>query len=104
MVIKTVFRQRKPTSPKPSTKPFSAIYETVKFGLQEFGYYDQIRQYDPGWYFEKYKYKTGKRVTSKIAQTLLSKKKFSKSYRQFHKECDEYSGFSKYNSGKFHCS
>ncbi len=68
------------------------MYEAGKAILKGAGYYEQIKQYDPGYYIEKYTYKPHKRVAGYLGQKLHEKKKlFSKSSSgyQFYKEYDE---------------
>ncbi len=48
------------------------------------GWYDQIKQYDPGYYMEKYKYKPGKRIVSYALQKTVFKKT-STGYNKFGK-------------------
>ncbi len=73
-LVTTRFTKR-PTSPKPSGKPYGAIYETVRTGLDIAGIYDEydLSQYDPQYYYDKYvkkyTYKPRKRLTGYALQT-----------------------------------
>ncbi len=89
MVLKTASKTKRPTSAKPRLRSPGGIYETIKFGLQEFGYYDQIRQYDPGYYIDKYTYKPRKRVAGYLGQKIYGfpkKIQYRTSSRQFYEE------------------
>ncbi len=79
MVIKTAVKPRGPSLP--SKRPFGIFYEAAKQGLRTLGLYEDIKQYDPGYYYERYSYKTPKRVRSKIAQEL--QKRFRPTQRRY---------------------
>ncbi len=86
MVIKTAV---KPKGPKlPSKRPFGSIYDIAKEFAKTYGYYEDIKQYDPGYYIDKYTYKPRKRVAGYLGQKLHEKKKkFRSSSRyQFYQE------------------
>ena len=68
LVIKTAV---KPGRPKlPSKRPFGAIYDVAKEFAKEYGYYESFKQYDPGYYIDKYTYKPHKRVAGYLGQVL----------------------------------
>ncbi len=94
LVIKTAV---KPKGPKlPSKKPFGAFYDTAKEVLKTYGYYEDIKQYDPGYYFDKYTYKPQKRIAGYLGQKIYGfpkKKRFRNNY-QFFQKC----------TGWFHCN
>ncbi len=91
MVIKTSINVKRPNIT--SKRPGGLIYETVKYGLQELGYYNQIRQYDPGFYFDRYSYKPRKRIAGYVGQKLWSKKIRYAAGNQFdQKRCDRQRG------------
>ncbi len=73
MVIKTTSRTKRPTNPRPSTRPTGLVYEVAKGLLQSHGIYEELKQYDPGYYIEKYQrkytYKPRKRITGYAIQT-----------------------------------
>ncbi len=104
MVIKTTVKQRGPTLP--SKRPLGTFYELGKLGLKSLGYYEDIKQYDPGYHLErfseKYSYKPGKRLTGYVSQTrgFLKKKKFrSSAYRKFnYQQAYYFDDFRWYNS------
>ncbi len=79
MVIKTATKKTKVSLP--SKRPGQLIYESAKYAAKAFGVYQDIKQYDPGYYFERYSYKTPKRVTSYIAGKL--QKRFRKAKRRY---------------------
>ncbi len=81
MVIKTAFKPKGPNLP--SKRPLGSVYEAGKYALKSYGLYEDIKQYDPGYYIERYSYKTPKRVTSYIAQKL--QKRFQKKQLRFSK-------------------
>ncbi len=85
LVIKTAV---KPSGPSlPSKRPFGTFYKIAKETLDYYGYYQQIKQYDPGYYFDKYKYKPRKRVAGYLGQKLHEKKKFrNTSYYNFYQK------------------
>ncbi len=99
MVIKTSYKTKRPSVPKKRPGKFGYIYETVKSGLQEFGYYDQIRKYDPGYYLDKYSYKPRKRIAGLVGQKLHAKKKLrsSRNY-QFYQKFSEFQSKHKWYS------
>ncbi len=100
MVIKTVHKPKGPNLP--SKKPFGTVYQAVKSGLQFYGYYDQIKQYDPGYYVEKYTYKPQKRLSGYLGQTIHKKK--NASYGKYRKTYSEFCRFSKfYKRGQGPC-
>ncbi len=67
------------------------------------GWYDQIKQYDPGFYLEKYKYKTGKRIVSYALQKTVFKKTPA-GYNKFRKTCSGWLIYDKYhNTAKNPC-
>ncbi len=105
MVIKTAFKRKRPKFA--SKRPFGTVYDLAKHFAKSYGYYEDIKQYDPGYYFERYKYKTAKRVRSKIAQTF--QKRF-KTYNQYRKTRSQrhYSSYDnkcrKNNSKSSYCS
>ncbi len=105
MVIKTNINVKRPNIT--SKRPGGLIYETGKAILQYYGYYEDIKQYDPGFYQEKYKYKTGKRVRSYIASSIQKEFQVSKRYEtsnKFYKECGQQSRWSNwYKHGKNNC-
>ncbi len=84
LVIKTSLDVKRPNIT--SKRPGGLIYEIIKYGLNEYGYYDQIKQYDPGYYQEKYKYKPVKRITSYVAQSL-QKRFWTPKRRNVSKRC-----------------
>ncbi len=73
LVIKTVSGQYGPKLP--SKRPFGSVYELAKQGLKSYGYYEDFKQYDPGYYFDKYSYKPQKRLAGYLGQKLWSQKK-----------------------------
>ncbi len=91
MVIKTATRTKRPTIP--GKRPFGTLYQVAKRSLQYYGYYEDIKQYDPGYHIERfqkrYSYKPGKRLTGYAYQTkgFLRKKKFrsSRGYKFYQK-------------------
>jgi len=87
MVIKTAIKPKGPSLP--SKRPFGTLYEVAKLGLKSLGYYDQIKQYDPGYYLEKYRkrysYKPRKRVTGIALQTRGFLKKAPYGYNKLGK-------------------
>ncbi len=87
LVIKTAVKQRRPGLP--SKRPFGTLYKIAKESLQYLGYYEDIKQYDPGYYFERYSYKPRKRLTGYAFQTkgfLRKKKRYGSGYK-FNQEC-----------------
>ncbi len=107
LVIKTAVKPRGPSLP--SKRPLASVYEVVKSGLKSYGYYEQFKQYDPGYYVEKYTYKPQKRLSGYLGQTI-HKSKTSTSYNKFRKT---HSGFSRdtkchkhgfFNSKSSYCS
>ncbi len=94
MVIKTGFRQKRPTNPRPRPSPYGGLYEAGKAMAQYYGTYEQFKQYDPGYYADKYvkkyTYKPGKRVAGYLGQKLHEKKRrFFKTStsRRFYEKC-----------------
>ncbi len=87
MVIKTAV---KPKGPKlPSKRPLGSLYQLGKLGLQSLGYYEDIKQYDPGYHLErfrdKYSYKPRKRLAGYLGQAIhAKKKKFSSAHSKFY--------------------
>ncbi len=73
LVIKTASRTKRPSNPRPSTRPTGFVYEVAKGVLQYYGVYEEFKQYDPGYYIEKYQkrysYKPRKRITGYALQT-----------------------------------
>ncbi len=99
LVIKTAVKPRGPSLP--SKRPGQLIYETVKYGLKSMGIYDEVRQYDPGYYIEKYRkryaYKPRKRITGYALQTRgFLQKKDASTDRKFTKTCSGRSLISKH--------
>ncbi len=82
MVIKTATRQGSPTIP--GKKPIRLLYEFGKQTLIAHGYYEDIKQYDPGYYIEKYSYKPVKRIAGHAGQKIYG---FPKKKRFFAKTC-----------------
>ncbi len=72
MVIKTGTTTKRPTIP--GKKPFGVFYEAGKELLKAHGYYEDFKQYDPGYYAEKYTYKPHKRVAGYLGQAFYKKK------------------------------
>ncbi len=76
MVIATTAKPKGPSLP--SKRPFGIIYELAKEALQAYGYYEEFKQYDPGYYYEtyveKYKYAPRKRIAGYLGQKLHEKK------------------------------
>ena len=78
----------------PSKRPFGTIYNIGKQYLKVSGIYDKynLRQYDPGYYFEKYSYKPRKRIAGKLGQELQKrfrtpKRRYvTKRYQQYQKQ------------------
>ncbi len=86
LVIKTAVKTKRPGLP--SKRPFSSLYEIGKQTLRTFGYYEQYKQYDPGYHFErfskKYTYKPRKRVAGYLGKALhesKTKTSYSKQYK-----------------------
>ncbi len=77
MVIKTAVKQSRPKLP--SKKPFGAIYDIARQGLEISGLYSKynLQQYDPQVYVDKYTYKPHKRVAGYLGKKLWSKTKTS---------------------------
>ncbi len=75
LVIKTAVKPRGPNLP--SKRPLGSIYEFAKFTAKQFGIYQEIKQYDPGYYIEKYTYKPRKRIAGYLGQKLHEKKQKS---------------------------
>ncbi len=106
MVLKTGFDERRPNLP--SKRPFGTMYQAVKLGLKEFGYYDQIRQYDPGYYFDQLNQRTrwfsqsdiNKWVEIQRTLDVIFPKKSSKTKIQFFKA---YNSFNKERRGYCQC-
>ncbi len=74
LVIKTGYKTRRPGLPKKRPGKIGYVYETIKFGLKEFGHYNQIRKYDPGYYLDKYSYKPRKRIAGYLGQKIYESK------------------------------
>ncbi len=91
-MIVTTKRQKGPNLP--SKRPLSSVYEGVKYAAKAYGIYEDIKQYDPGFYYEryakKYTYKPRKRITGYAFQTqgFLRKKNYASTYR-FKQKCDK---------------
>ncbi len=99
MVIKTAVKPGK--AKLPSKRPFGSAYNIAKQGLKYFGYYKDIQQYDPGYYFEKYSYKPYKRVTGYAGQILHAKKrKLSSKRRYIYQKRTRFSSWRYWNSFK----
>ncbi len=96
MVIKTNIGVKRPNIT--SKRPGSLIYEIGKAGLQYYRYYEDIKQYDPGYYIEKYKYKPAKRVTSYATQKI--QKTYDAYYKQ-HQKRSRSNGFFGYKQCEF---
>ena len=86
LVIVTATRRTKVSLP--SKRPFSSVYELAKQASKTLGYYEDIKQYDPGYYFERYSYKPRKRLAGYAGQILHGKKKrkFSSVRGQFYQK------------------
>ncbi len=89
MVIKVASRQSRPKLPT-SKRPSQLIYEVVKYASKYFGIYNEIKQYDPGYYYERYykqyAYKPRKRITGYAFQTkgfLQRRKTYGKFRKAF---------------------
>ncbi len=100
-MIVTSQSTKRPTLPT-SKRPGALIYETGKFIAQKYGFYKDIQQYDPGYYFDKYSYKPRKRIAGYLGQKLHEKKKkfgvSSTGYKFYQKP----SGFSSRYNGYIH--
>ncbi len=87
LVIKTAYKPKGPNLP--SKRPFGTAYELAKLGLKSLGWYDQVRQYDPGFYLDKftkkYSYKPRKRLTGYTLSTRGFLKKTPPSYNKLGK-------------------
>jgi len=95
MVIKTAVKTKRPGLP--SKRPFGSVYELAKQSLQYYGYYEDIKKYDPGYYVEKYTYKPHKRIAGKLGQILhksKTKSRIPSINRQFDKKrCEQHARF-----------
>ncbi len=87
MVIKTAVKPKGPSLP--SKRPLGTLYEVAKLGLKSLGYYNEIKQYDPGFWVQKYRdrysYKPRKRLTAYALQTRGFLKKAPFANRRFRK-------------------
>ncbi len=101
MVIKTGYKTRRPSLPKKRFGKFGYIYETIKFGSKELGYYNQIRQYDPGYYLDKYSYKPRKRVAGYLGQKIYESKTSTRN-NKFGKTRNRLCGRQWNNKSEFH--
>ncbi len=103
MVIKTAVKPKGPNLP--SKRPLGTVYEAGKYVLKTLGYYEEFKQYDPGYYYEqyiqKYTYKPRKRLTGYALSTqgfLQTKKAFkSRKYSQFNQECSKHCSWNNWN-------
>ncbi len=87
LVIKTSLNVKRPNIT--SKRPGGLIYELAKGALQHYGYYEDIKQYDPGFYMEKYKYKPVKRIAGKLGQKLWLPKRIRSQKRRYVVECNQ---------------
>ncbi len=112
MVIKTAINVKRPGLP--GKRPFGTIYEVIKYGFKSFGYYEDYKQYDPGYYIKrfqkKYSYKPRKRVAGHLGKILWSKpqnastySKFGKTYSRLYRSPDNYNRCISSSKGG-HCS
>ncbi len=99
MVIKTAVRQRRPTSPRPRLNPYGTGYQIAKQVSKSWGFYQDIKQYDPGYYVEKYTYKPRKRIAGYLGQKLHSKARNGANYYKYKKRTRYYGINWNYNSG-----
>ncbi len=112
MVIKTAVKPRGPSLP--SKRPFGHIYQFIKTGLQQTGYYDKydLRRFDPDYlhqkYVGKYTYKPRKRVAGYLGKALWQKKnlpygKYGKTRLVVNLQFNKYQQCSGYSKGSY-CS
>ncbi len=79
MVIQTNINVKRPNIT--SKRPGGLFYEFGKEALKYYGYYEDIKQYDPGYYQEKYKYKPVKRVAGYVGQKIWLPKRIRSQQR-----------------------
>ncbi len=87
MVIKVASRQSRPKLPT-SKRPSELIYHAAKYASKYFGIYEDIKRYDPGYYYERYykqyAYKPRKRITgyARSTQGFLQRSKTNSKFRK----------------------
>ncbi len=96
MIVKA--RGKKTRITLPSKRPFGTFYEIGKQSLQYYGYYEDLKRYDPGYYIEKYTYKPHKRIAGYLGQKFHAKKrKLSSSYYKLDQECLQFWWWSQFH-------